>query len=296
MKRVDSDLLRAFGLNEENLELYNKTWVSEIKYFGPHVGTCKIQNPKTGYLSLVIVLDNETKKNHLYEVLDNIFSERDIIKQPQDTDLDDFLDYLLQLRNDNQYCFPDESIEILEGFSISKLNYRNANMRELMWDINFDALVYILRASKLETDRSIIARHFFNKLLLSMNYGTMTDINDLYEASVLELQDGRCPWDINDGPVYKDKVENKLEQLIIKYGNLPRKTNSRENRLRIYGHFHKWSDWNTAISLIEKSYPKTFKKYKARFDARTYEIMTQQRLESQYNFHDWSEEQEKPPD
>ena len=288
-------LFGYFGLGDKGRELYERVWASNVKYVGK-IMVRKIQDPVTGRLNIAIILDGGTKKSDINKAMDAILKERELITKTQGPDLIGFLDYLLQLSTKRRYCVLDSVEEDPNGLYLTELRYSNANARELMLDINFDALVYFLCYAKQDGDASKEGKHYFYSLLQLMNFGDHQDITDLYEVSKAELDRGRCPWDIDGYPITKDKVENKLERLIDKFGDEARLSNSDQVMRDVQRRFFTRRCWESAMELLKKRHPDTYNKYKPRYLARISEIINQSPKVAQGNLHGFLKGQQKPPD
>lgn len=94
---ISESLLKAFGIIDEDEVLFLSIQASEIDYVLPHVGLRKVLE-KDGRLSLDIVIDSQTKKEHLKDM--NLWSrieeEWEAITAAQGHDLTDYQQVLLQ--------------------------------------------------------------------------------------------------------------------------------------------------------------------------------------------------------
>jgi hypothetical protein len=278
---LQDKLLKTFDLLEEGEEIQRRIWATNIKPLAEHVGIRKVYDEQDTRASLVIVIDSQTDKKDVPAVWSAIQEELEAIVEIQGHDLNDYLQVALQALEDGDYLKLVEHENAPPEFPFRhKLVKSKPEYRDIMMDANFDLLVFAIRASKAAQDagKAEVANHFLDNLFrLYAGRTKKEDINreiDVWrEAAFVDLAEGRCPQDIYDGPITYDKLSNKFELLRERYSHERRPDQSKENLLKVYGHFVVWGDWKDAAEILEQSYPKTFEKYKPRLDGRLSEIL-----------------------
>jgi len=273
--RITKRLLRAFDYLDEGEELYKRLWATEIEYISEKVGIRKIID-EDGHIRIEIVVDSQVKKKDIPAVWSKIDSEISKIIELQGYDLSDYFQVLLMGMVDGDYSWM-RKIEGERNDSIHRcLEKGKPQYRDLFMDANFDLLLFIIRISKIDKDkkRADLASHYFSNLLRNYQF-TEIEIAHWRDESILEIKDGRCPFDIYRGPIDFEKFVNKVEYLVKRYGNEKRSPISKPIMLDVYRWFVTWGDWKDADRMLRKSYPITYEKYTPRAEARLDEIMHQ---------------------
>jgi len=272
--KITEQNLRAFDFLDEGEELYKRFWATETKYLSDKVGIRKIIS-EDGRVRIEIVLDSQVNKKDIPAVWSQINTEIAKVAQRQGHDLSDYLQVVLMGLVDGDYYWMRE----VEGVPVDtpfryRLEKGVPNYRDLFMDTNFDLLLFIIRISKIDKDesRAKLADHYFSNLLRNFRYKEDVII-ELKDASIEEIGDRRCPFDIYYGPIDFDKFKNRLEYLVERYGKDKRSSTSKLNMLDVYRWFVVWGDWEDADKLLMNTFPSTYKEYKPRLSARLGEIL-----------------------
>lgn len=273
MTNIYKNAQRIMGLLEDDNEIYSRVWASNIHYVTDKVGIVKIQDPETGKLRLAVIVDSNTKISHIVKANNEITLIQKQLIESQGDDLVLFLDYLLRLYLEDRY-----SLLVVDDQLPKELPYklirRHPTISELVEDINFNALVYAVCASKTSQPHQSFGRHLFKSLLRLFNYGESSSIDELLQESIQNINDGDCPFDIPSVPFYYDKVSNKMDAVISKFGKQTRIPDSWELVLNLDHQFLIWSHWTEATELLKESFPETYQQYEPRLNARLTEMLT----------------------
>jgi hypothetical protein len=273
--RITKKLLQAFNIVDSNRELYKQILATETRYLSDNIGVRNIIDDD-GRVKVSIVVDNQVAKSDVIKVWPQIESIIDNIVQKHGPDLSDYFQVLLMGMVDGDYSWM-RKIEGERDDSIHRcLEKGKPQYRDLFMDANFDLLLFIIRISKIDKDKkqADLASHYFSNLLRNYQF-TEIEIAHWRDESILEINDGRCPFDIYRGPIDFEKFVNKVEYLVKRYGNEKRSPISKPIMLDVYRWFVTWGDWKDADRMLRKSYPITYEKYIPRAEARLDEIMHQ---------------------
>ncbi len=273
MKITDSQL-KAFGLLEEGEEVYHPVWATQVRFLSEHVGLRKVAGDD-GRLSIEIVIDSQTDKKDIPGVWAEIVTEMEEMVARQGHDLSDYFQEILHELAGGNYATLVENPEIPQDDPFRfQLVRRKPEYRDLFIDANFDLLVFLIRYSKKQENEDMagLARHYFWNLLHNFHYPE-PDFEELLNAALEDIFEGRCPWDIYYGTIDFEKFKNRLEHLRKRYTEASYNPASKKNILTVNRLFLIWGDFRDAQELIEKNYPSTYTRYKPRLDARIAEIL-----------------------
>lgn len=273
MRRYNSKALRSLRFLEPQEEKYTQVWTTDIQDLSDTIAVRKIQDPLTGHISLAIILDSQTRVNHIEKNWAKIAKIQTELNQIQGEKLAPFLDYLLQIFLKKRYSLMVEDDQETGLPRSQKIIQKKPEYRDLLRDINFNLLVYLICASKIDQQQHKLGKHFFENLLRLFNYGDQNKIDELYVASQNDIGNSFCPWNINSEPITIDKVSNKMETLVLKYGNEPRIPENWRLNIDLDRRFLVWSDWTGATELLKKTYPETYRIYEPRLNARLSEML-----------------------
>lgn len=254
---IDGKTLKAFGFLEEGEELQKKRWVTETKYISPHVGLRRVLE-EDGHWSINLVIDEHTGKEEIKSVWQKIRHERDKLAQIQGHDLSDYFRVVINDLSFKQYVVSYQVI-VQDDRIENRPIYKAPEPQDLAMDVNFDLLVYIIRASKSDqgNDRSKLAEHYFYDLLQSFAF-SLEDIDYLKKNAEIELAEGECPFDIQSQPISESKMREKIRYIqkkeVSTFGNQS-SPEAKLNLLSIHRFFLMWGDWNHGAELLKKNCP-----------------------------------------
>jgi len=290
--KLNEKILKAHEIIDEKDELFYYLWASGAKPISAHIGLRKVQDID-GLLHLDIILDTDTTIDELVKNWYKISDERRKLAEVKGDDVREYFKELLRSRFESEYISGYEMTAVENGF-INRPIKKMPSWANLAMDANFDLLVYLVRISKqqatekddcsakpnLEPENEIVhlANNLFKGLLKNFGFAD-PKIEDEIQESIKIIAEKRCPWDIKDSPISKEKIRSKVRTLEDKYKNrlaLILANGDTENLRNIRILFLRQGDWTTASELLKNTFPKSFRLYEKRLNARMSELVLSQ--------------------
>lgn len=268
---VESDL---FGPNEDVFKLIQAT---EIEYISNHLGVRKLLD-ENGRIQLDVVIDSKTSYDELAKSINVILTRRRQLTKIQGRD---FCDYIVELmyQVDQETFAVQESVSIVFPF-LQKKRLKKPTVPDLTFDTNFTALVFLLGSINHPKDFHFQAysKRLFNSLIELFPQNTDTEEPSMsYESFIESLKNNVINWDIREEPIHVFQMREKIRNLKAS-NELPSlhllEGHSKERLMRVYLLYIKSLDWQTAMELLQKTYPDLHNKYRSHLDARTNEILS----------------------
>jgi hypothetical protein len=272
---INEKTLKAFGLLNNGEQLQKKRWATETRYISKHIGIRHVLEDD-GRWSLNIVIDEHATHEEIKSSWRNILEEREKLARLQGHDSDEYFRAILYDLSNNQYIGSYQMLK-QENSVENRPVYIKAQPNHLAMDINFDLLVYIIRISKTAQDkeRAKLAKIYLESLLQAFSY-SQEYINGLIDAALVDLNNGRGPFNIINDPILESKMREKIRYIKNKDSATQGNQSSPEAKqvvLSIHKWFLIWGDWEEGRKLLSKSYPETFSQYQDRLYARISEIL-----------------------
>jgi hypothetical protein len=283
---MDEKTLKSMGLLDQGEDLQKIRWTTEINYLSPHVGIRQVLEDD-GRWSINILIDEQTTKEEIKKLWPEIRVERARLARIQGHDISDYFRAVLYDITNKLYIAYYRPVVQPRYFKnkpvIHRLHYKNKPVYkspqplDLAMDVNFDLLIFFIRASQPAQgkDRAKLAEHYFFSLLQSFTI-SLDVIDDLKKDAEILFQEGECPFDIQSQPISESKMREKLRHIQKKEDDTVSSQNSLEakrNLLSVHRLFLVWGDWQHGADLLIKTYPETYSKYKDRLNARITELL-----------------------
>ena len=245
---------------------FHSSWISNRIYVSENIAIRWIYDENQRW-EIAISIDEkagiEEIQDHWYRVLE----ERQKLIEFQGHDIPDAFRTMIASISAEDYI-SGLSLEGEEGQVDGIIDSRRPTYTELAMDINFDALVFIVRASNTDSEeRAEFGLGMFGSLLRAFNWSDI-DIQEEVETTKQSLASLRCPYDISTSPIPPQKLKDKVRYLKNREKKIDKEITPPIDEGEYLLPFLIWGDVFAAEELLANNFPTTYTRYKPRLDAR----------------------------